>query len=500
MFYTLNIYKATYKLNIRIKGQSIKTLLCFFIDGKRKTLDTGAVPTENLPVRSHETKPGSKRRVLVRQESVPSSPSPPVEKKETFDEFARHLREMSLDPWTIAAFNETEIRIVLHDSEHSIAKYVLIIDSCLHFSLHVFNWLLPDQHKIYSSCRRRINSGGILELLQCLSNNKYKICEGLRENDYLNSIAKDPVAPSHSPYSVTDVIRHIVPKNIGMETNYRVMVILRSVDCVVLFDKDVSKEQVICETCLKLQKKLNQQQTRKERTSNAPARDKAPLAACGLKKLRATVIADRIRMKDLEARVEKMQLQIEKHAVNVSKPLEKDLLTIMSAQNLDATPHMKFFWEQQMRLLQTNKMGRRYHPQVIRFALSIHCKSPSAYRELRESGALILPSERVLRDYKNYFKPGAGIKKENIEELKEKTSKYTGIQRYVTAVMDEMKIQENLVFDKSSNELIGFIDLGDPLTTSANTVIQLPLMHLPFWCEDWPPTSSMLLPIILLVM
>ena len=97
-------------------------------------------------------------------------------------------------------------------------------------------------------------------------------------NDYLNSIAKDPVAPSHSPYSVTDVIRHIVPTNIGMETNYRVMVVLRSVDCVVLFDKDVSKEQAICETCLKLQKKLNQQQTRKERTSNAPARDKAPFS------------------------------------------------------------------------------------------------------------------------------------------------------------------------------------------------------------------------------
>ena len=157
-----------YKLNILIKAQSIKTLLCFFIDRKRKTLDTGVIPTENLPVRSHETKPSSKRRVLVRQESVPSSPSPPVKKKETFDEFARHLREISLDPWTISAFNETEIRIVLHDSKHSIAKYVLIIDSCLRFSLHVFNWLLPDQHKIYSSGRRRINSGGILELLQCL--------------------------------------------------------------------------------------------------------------------------------------------------------------------------------------------------------------------------------------------------------------------------------------------------------------------------------------------
>lgn len=35
-------------------------------------------------------------------------------------------------------------------------------------------------------------------------------------------------------------------------------------------------------------------------------------------------------------------------------------------------------------------------------------------------------------------------------------------------VMDEMKIQSNLVFDKSSMELIGFIDLGDPMTNYAN--------------------------------
>ena len=72
---------------------------------------------------------------------------------------------------------------------------------------------------------------------------------------------------------------------------------------------------------------------------------------------------------------------------------------------------------------------------------------------MRESGALILPSE-------DYFKPGAGITKEKIEELKEKTSQYVGIQKYVAVVMDEMKLQENLVFDKPSGELIGYIDLG----------------------------------------
>ena len=70
--------------------------------------------------------------------------------------------------------------------------------------------------------------------------------------------------------------------------------------------------------------------------------------------------------------------------MGISETLEK---------GLKATPHMKFFWEQQMKHMQAKKMGRRYHPQIIRFALSLHGKSPAAYKELRDSGALILPSE-----------------------------------------------------------------------------------------------------------
>ena len=41
--------------------------------------------------------------------------------------------------------------------------------------------------------------------------------------------------------------------------------------------------------------------------------------------------------------------------------------------------------------------------------------------------------------------------------------------------MDEMKIQENLVFDTTSGELVGFIDLGHPLTTFANTDEETPI-------------------------
>lgn len=120
-----------------------------------------------------------------------------------------------------------------------------------------------------------------------------------------------------------------------------------------------------------------------------------------------------------------------------------------------------------MKLLQAKKIGRRYHTQIIRFALSLHGMSATAYRELRESRSLVLPSERVLRDYKNYFKPKAGINLENIESLREKTATLTGIQTYLALVMDEMKMQSNLVFDKYSGELIGFVDLGDPMTNYA---------------------------------
>ena len=36
---------------------------------------------------------------------------------------------------------------------------------------------------------------------------------------------------------------------------------------------------------------------------------------------------------------------------------------------------------------------------------------------------------------------------------------------------DEMKVQSNLVFDKHTNELIGFVDLGDE---DVNTAVSLP--------------------------
>ena len=144
---------------------------------------------------------------------------------------------------------------------------------------------------------------------------------------------------------------------------------------------------------------------------NPRAKPKASLASCGPDKLRATVKSTLLQVKDLEDRLQQLQLKIEQQGIGISESLEKDILKIMGGQSLEATP---------MKLLRSSKMGRRYHPQIIRFALSLHGKSPSDNRELLDSGALILPSERVLRDYNNHFKPKAGINKENVESLRAK--------------------------------------------------------------------------------
>ena len=87
-------------------------------------------------------------------------------------------------------------------------------------------------------------------------------------------------------------------------------------------------------------------------------------------------------------------------------------------------------------------------------------KSRSAYEELHNSGVLILPSTRTLQDYKKFIKPKCGFSKEVIADLKTVTNNYFDVQRYVVLLFDEMKIKSNLVFDKLTGEVKGYLDLG----------------------------------------
>ena len=48
-----------------------------------------------------------------------------------------------------------------------------------------------------------------------------------------------------------------------------------------------------------------------------------------------------------------------------------------------------------------------------------------------------------------------------MRELRDKVKDFSDKEKFVGLLMDEMKIQENLVWDKHNGELIGYVDLGD---------------------------------------
>lgn len=59
-----------------------------------------------------------------------------------------------------------------------------------------------------------------------------------------------------------------------------------------------------------------------------------------------------------------------------------------------------------------DKRQIRWHPLIIKLCLSIKLSSPAAYRALKDTGFVRLPSERTLRDYTHTIKAKPGIQHE----------------------------------------------------------------------------------------
>ena len=157
-----------------------------------------------------------------------------------------------------------------------------------------------------------------------------------------------------------------------------------------------------------------------------------------------------------------MHKELEKSSIQIDHTLNNDLTSIISVNSSKFTPFINLFWQQQKKLFKCSNKGVRFDPMLIRFCRSLWSKSSSAYEELRNFNVLVLPSSRTLRDYKNFTQSKTGFAKEILNDLTGLSSNFIGNQRYIAIVIDEMKIKINLVFDKHSGELSGFVDLGDP--------------------------------------
>ena len=185
-------------------------------------------------------------------------------------------------------------------------------------------------------------------------------------------------------------------------------------------------------------------------------------------RIKLTLQNQRLKCKQLEQDIADMKTSLEMKSKDISPELAKDFTSLFTGcDKNDVPPFMKLFWGEQQKYVQASDPGSvRYQPRVLKCCLSLAAKSSSSFSDIRYcsksgTGILVLPSLRTLRDYRNYIHPKRGFNYEVINDLQKKTTLSSSPERFVIILFDEMKIQEDLVWDKHTGELIGFVDLGD---------------------------------------
>ena len=164
---------------------------------------------------------------------------------------------------------------------------------------------------------------------------------------------------------------------------------------------------------------------------------------------------------------------------SVDPNLHADLLGIMNEnteQIRRAYPDGGFarlFWEEQLKAASVKDLRQiRWHPLMIKRCLNLKLISSAAYHSVCTSGFLRHPSEWTLRDYTHYFKSQPGFQPEVNQQLQKEAAIESLLQskRYVALLTDEMKIKEDLVYDKQIIGLASLGDIGDMLSKMKKTV------------------------------
>lgn len=181
-----------------------------------------------------------------------------------------------------------------------------------------------------------------------------------------------------------------------------------------------------------------------------------------LVKFRLKHKANRVTIKRLKSKIKSLS---ERAGIALDESTHNDLRIIMKENGHLMTKHPRnsfahLFWEQQSKaasMRSANSM--RWHPLMVKWCLYLRHLSGKGYDFLR--GTLSLPSQRTLRDYTYYNKTQIGFSRATDDELLEKVSKSKEHQRLVSIIIDEIYIREQIVYDKHTGVILGFVDMGD---------------------------------------
>ena len=269
------------------------------------------------------------------------------------------------------------------------------------------------------------------------------------------------ICPGVEHSTCSDVIQHVIPKfvdHLKEEESFQSKQYWRAKGCELLCEGS-NQPCMFCSKCSHASDKTKRSKLKK---LSEPAHINSPVSQTPPERIKLTLQMQRLKCAELEQQLNEMKAEIKNSSIEVGHELGKDLTSILGKASAKITPFMELFWQQQKKLVSSSATGVRFHPMIIRYCLSLAAKSPSCYEELRNSGILVLPSQRTLRDYRNFIRPKRGFHESVLQELTAMTDTYFDVQRHIVLLFDEMEIMSNLVFDKVTGELIGYVDLSDP--------------------------------------
>ncbi len=154
------------------------------------------------------------------------------------------------------------------------------------------------------------------------------------------------------------------------------------------------------------------------------------------------VYAARRRIRLLRERYEK---RLTSNGVSIGKKRHAELAAILTqlSDRYESNDFRKIFIEEQLKAsARKTTNGYKWHPAMIKFALYMHNKSPGAYNAMRH--ILLLPSQRLLRDYSKEMSSKPGLRQPIPEEILRlvnmEDENARADQMYFALIWDEIKI------------------------------------------------------------
>ena len=134
--------------------------------------------------------------------------------------------------------------------------------------------------------------------------------------------------------------------------------------------------------------------------------------------------------------------------ITLTEADNSDMEVIFNEVSKDCPPNILELLMSHKNALSSHPNGRRWDTNIIRLCLTLWCRSPKCYADLRESGFLVLPSQKLLQIYKNKIHQKAGLNKELLHWMKnEAMHKNIPPEGYEGGlILDEMSIQSDLQF------------------------------------------------------